>query len=109
MTRALKLVLLAAAVAVYAAFGWIAGLTVATVVLVGLIEQYVRSRQALAPEIACPWCRRPVPQYGAYSCGSCRSRTIGWVWRCSACNAWTGHTQCPHCEMSVPNPLLGRP
>lgn len=109
MKNILKLVGFSALIAVYAAMGWVVGLVVLTIVTSLLVARFIRARRALQETIRCPWCRVDVPQYGAFACGNCRARTLGWVWRCSACAAWAGHVECPGCGMSVPNPLVGRP
>lgn len=91
----------------YALFGWVAGLVLVCLAVVHVGERFRRMRRALAPSIPCPWCNGEVSQYGAWSCGSCRARTVGWSWRCGACSAWHGHIECTHCGLSVLNPLLG--
>ena len=92
----------------YLAVGWIVGLVILFIATVRGLAWLVRMRRALAPTIACPWCRARVPQYGPYRCGQCGRRTLGWVWRCR-CGAWAGHTECPACGMSVSNPGFGAP
>jgi ribosomal protein L40E len=109
MKGKLKPALVVTAITLYATFGWIAGLAILFVLLLVLARDAVRARRALAPEIVCPWCNARVPQYGAYSCGACHARTLGWAWRCSACGDWSGHIECSNCQMSIPNPLLPRP
>jgi hypothetical protein len=95
----------------YVALGWLVGLIILVVALLRAFRRFQRMRRALAPTAACPWCREDVPQYGAYGCQSCRARTLGWVWRCVACDAWAGHIECPNpeCGLSIGNPLLPRP
>jgi predicted RNA-binding Zn-ribbon protein involved in translation (DUF1610 family) len=107
--RSLKLALILAVLTLYGTLGWVAGLVV-LVGAVGLgVRHVLRARRALSPNTSCPWCHADVAQYGAYSCGNCHQRTLGWAWRCRACDAWAGHITCPSCGMSVPNPLLPRP
>jgi hypothetical protein len=99
---------LAAFMVAYLAMGWIAGLVLLAIASLSLVHRLLQTRQALAPSIRCPWCGEDVPQYGAFSCGHCRARTVGWAWRCSLCGEWAGHLECESCHMSVPNPLVGR-
>jgi hypothetical protein len=98
--------LVAVAVAGYAALGWVAGLVVLLVGVATLLARASRVRRALAPGVPCPWCGDMVPQYGAYSCRNCGARTLSWAWRCPLCGSEHGHVQCPSCSMSVPNPML---
>lgn len=102
-----KHVLIATAVVPYVALGWLMGLALLGAAVARIARRFRRTRSALAPTATCPWCHEEVPQYGAYGCGSCRARTLGWAWRCGACSAWAGHIECVHCGMSVLNPLLG--
>lgn len=95
-------------VVLYFATAWIAGLVILFVVLPRVFRRIVQLRLALSPTIRCPWCRALVPQYGTYSCLSCRSRTLGWAWQCRTCRTWAGHIRC-ECGLSVQNPLLGAP
>lgn len=104
--RSITLALYAAALGAFVAFGWVAGLALALVATFRFVRRVARFRRALAETTRCPACREPVPQYGAFSCGPCGARTLGWVWRCRWCGAWAGHTPCPACEMSVPNPMI---
>src|SRR4051794_8464270 len=97
------------AVVLYVGIGWLVGLVVLAVAVFRGLRRFARLRRALAPTIPCPWCRQEVAQYGPYSCLSCRARTLGWAWRCSACSAWAGHIECPSCQMTVSNPILGAP
>jgi hypothetical protein len=98
-----------AVLAIYVTLGWLAGLAVLAAFVVRNVRRFRRLRRALAPTIACPWCRVDVAQYGPYGCTQCRARTLGWAWRCSACGAWAGHIACTGCSLSVSNPLLGAP
>lgn len=107
--KSFRIALVITAVALYAAVGWIAGLTLLTVGAVVTLGRFARARRALAPTIRCTWCGSDVPQYGAWECRSCGMRTRGWAWRCD-CGADAGHVECPHCGLSVANPMLrGRP
>lgn len=106
MRRWLRLFVIIAAVVLYASVGWVVGLVVLAAALVLLARRLRRAHRALAPTTTCPWCRADVAQYGSYSCGNCRARTLGWAWRCSVCEAWAGHVECPSCGMSVTNPML---
>jgi len=105
----LKLALHVTFAALYVAVGWMAGLALLSTGSINAIKPFLRTRRALAPSIACPWCHEDVPQYGPYTCASCRARTLGWAWRCPACAAWAGHIECPHCGLSITNPILGAP
>jgi hypothetical protein len=105
----IKLVVISVLAILYAVAGWAVGLVVLAAALALLVRKLLVTRRALAPTTRCPWCRAEVPQYGAYACGNCHTRTLGWVWRCPTCAAWAGHTTCPECSMSIVNPLLPRP
>lgn len=109
MKARIRFAMIAAGVALYFAFGWIAGLAVLVVGVRLVARRMVRARHALAPTIPCPWCHGDVPQFGAFTCGNCHARTLGWAWRCHVCSAWAGHLECSTCGMSVSNPLLGPP
>jgi predicted RNA-binding Zn-ribbon protein involved in translation (DUF1610 family) len=98
--------LYAAALGAFVAFGWVAGLILAAIATFRFARRVVRFRRALAETTTCPACRADVPQYGAFSCGPCGARTLGWVWRCRWCGAWAGYTACPSCTLSVANPAI---
>ncbi|MFO0617257.1 MAG: hypothetical protein U0414_31965 [Polyangiaceae bacterium] len=105
----LKAALIVMLVAVYLATGWAVGLLLIAVALLVFLRDLVRARRALRTTIQCPWCNESVEQYGAFTCASCRARTLGWAWQCNACRAEHGHISCPSCELSIPNPLLPPP
>lgn len=109
MKKYAKFILIITLVSIYLATGWIFGLLLLGALLLLLVRDLLRARRALAPTTTCPWCQATVEQYGAFSCASCRSRTLGWAWRCGACAAEHGHIECANCGLSVPNPLLPRP
>lgn len=106
MKRTFTFLLYASALGAFFAFGWVAGLVLAAVATFRLVRRIVRFRRALAPTTRCSACREDVPQYGAFSCGSCGSRTLGWIWRCRWCGVYAGHADCPRCGMSVWNPAV---
>lgn len=109
MKRYLKIAGYALVGILYVSLGWIVGLALIAVWTVRLLRFLVRARRALAPHASCPWCRQDVAQYGAFGCGNCHARSLGWAWRCRLCGAWSGHVECPHCGLSVTNPILGAP
>lgn len=104
-----KLLLVGIVLALYAAIGWAVGLGVCCVWIAISARRFIRTRRALAPTIPCQWCHEPVDQFGSFACRTCRARTLGWAWRCPVCAAWAGHIECPHCGLSVTNPILGAP
>lgn len=106
MKQAFKVVAIAVLLLTYLSLGWVAGLVALLFLSVATLIHLVRARRALAEVTHCPWCRAEVAQYGGFACASCHARTMGWAWRCSFCQAWSGHIACPECGMSIPNPLL---
>lgn len=106
MRRAIGVALYVAAVAAYAAFGWLAGLALLTIALLRFALRVQRFRRALAPFTRCPGCRAEIPQYGQFDCSACHATTLSWIWRCRWCGAYAGFTSCQRCGLSVPNPAV---
>lgn len=104
--RTFTALLYAAALGAWFAFGWMTGLVLVVIATFRFVRRVVRFRQALAPTTNCPACRADVQQYGAFQCGPCGARTLGWAYRCRWCGAWAGYLECPDCGMSVPNPAI---
>lgn len=98
-----KLTSIGVPLVVYLAAGWVAGLLVFVVWLVGASVEFVRARAALAPTTRCPR-GHEVPQYGLHRCG-CGAVTESWAWRCPVCRQTYGFIACPTCQLAVRNPL----
>lgn len=105
MKRLFSLLGVLLGVVTYLALGWVAGLVVLVVALVGTVLSLRRELREFAPERTCPRGHR-VPTYGLFHCASCGWTGEGLVWRCRHCGARYGHTPCPTCGLSVSNPSL---
>jgi hypothetical protein len=95
----------AVALAAYLTIGWIPGVVLVVVAIVGTLRAFVAASRELAPFVRCVHGHR-VPTYGLVRCSACGFTGEGAIWRCSNCSAVYGHTPCPTCGLSVRNPSL---
>ncbi len=107
MIFTLKVSLGVVAIAVYLAVGWVAGLIVVAVWVVGLLVAAWRTERAYEDFIRCPR-GHVVAQYGVGRCGGCGATSEGSLWECAHCGAVHGFVSCPTCGLSVANPMFGR-
>ncbi len=90
---------------VYLTVGWIPGLIILGVWLVGLAVAARRTSIAYDDFTRCPL-GHAVPQYGTGRCGACGAVSEGSLWECLHCGAVHGFVGCHVCGLSVPNPML---
>lgn len=104
MKRLVLFLAYALALVLYLAFGWIAGVLMLVVALMGTARTFAATARELAPTAVCP--RRHVfPTYGLVECSQCRWVCEGSVFSCPNCDA-RFNTRCPVCGLSVRNPTL---
>ena len=105
MRRLVVFTAYAAAAVAYLTVGWIPGVALVALALVGTVREFVGTAGELAPVLRCVR-GHAVPTYGLVRCSACGFTGEGSIWRCSNCDARYGHTPCPTCGLSVRNPSL---
>ncbi|MBI5515265.1 MAG: hypothetical protein HY909_15920 [Deltaproteobacteria bacterium] len=103
MKRLLLLVLYAGAAGAYLTLGWIPGVVLVAIAIVGTLRSFVLTAYELAPTVRCGR-GHIAPTYGLVQCSACGFTGEGSIWRCSHCDARYGHTPCPTCGLSIRNP-----
>lgn len=99
MKRAVIGTLYLAGVAAYVAVGWVAGLVLLGVALLGTVRELVTTAHELAPTATCPR-GHTFPTYGRVECAECGWVTEGSLWRCANCDA-RFVTRCPRCGLTT--------
>lgn len=104
MKRLVVVLAYALALALYLTIGWVAGVLVLLVALVGTVCTFIATARELAPMATCPH-GHAFPTYGRVECPQCHWVAESSLWRCANCDA-RFNTRCPTCGLSVRNPSL---
>ncbi|TAK31191.1 MAG: hypothetical protein EPO40_05685 [Myxococcaceae bacterium] len=105
MRRIVTAAMYALALVAYLALGWIPGVVLVLLALVGTLRALASTARELAPHALCGR-GHVTPTYGLVRCSACGFTGEGSVWRCSHCDAAYGHTPCSTCGLSIRNPSL---